>query len=187
MKIKTIGRGMLILCFAFLLAAPLYAADRPSTGQPSGDTPQTGDEQLSKQDAEMVRGKVVKAGDGSYTIETSPGTQVTVRSDGSTKFENDYKGMEGDWIEAVVSPEMHIATLKKSTPAYSTEGHVLTVNKEFFVVKDSAGKEIRLNLAKDTAFQGNYKVGDRVKAEFTPEGRALSIKPAKPPVGPPGA
>jgi len=187
MKIQTMGRSMLTMFSALLLAAPLYAADKPSTGVVPGDTPQTGDEQRSKQDAEMVRGKILKAGDGSYMIETSPGTQVTVRSGRSTKFESDYKGMEGDWVEALISPDMHVESLKKSTPAYSAEGHVLTVGKEFFVVKDSAGKEIRLNIGKDTLFDGNYKVGDRIKAEFTPDGQALSIKPAKPPVGPSGA
>ncbi len=183
------GRSLLAIFSAFMIAMPLYAADRPSTegSKVPGVTPQTGGEELSKKDAEVVRGKILKVGDGLYMIETSPGTQVTIRTGTSTKFESGYKGGEGDWVEALVSPDMHLETLKKSIPAYTTEGHVLTVDKEFFVVKNSAGKEIRLNIGGDTAIQGNYKVGDRIKAEFTPEGKTLSIKPAKPPVGPPGA
>jgi hypothetical protein len=196
MRIK-MGRSLLAIVSAFMVATPLYAADRPSTenapskesqsGKTPGITPQTGGEALSKKDAEVVRGKILKAGDEVYMIETSPGTQVTIRTGSSTKFESGYKGGEGDWVEALVSPDMHLETLKKSIPAYTTEGHVLTVDKEFFVVKNSAGKEIRLNIGGDSAIQGNYKVGDRIRAEFTPEGKTLSIKPAKPPVGPPGA
>jgi hypothetical protein len=186
---KQMGRTILAIFSAFLVAAPLYAADKPSSegSKIPGITPQTGGEELAKKDAEVVRGKILKVGDEVYMIETSPGTQVSIRTGTSTKFQNNYKGQEGDWIEALVSPDMHLETLKKSIPAYSTEGHVLTVEKEFFVVKNSAGKEIRLNIGGDSAIQGNYKVGDRIRAEFTPEGKTLSIKPAKPPVGPPGA
>jgi hypothetical protein len=182
---------------AFVIATPGLAADRPSTDASSstaasqgdripGNIPQTGDEDSMK-DAELIRGKLLKAGEELYTIETSPGTQMSVRTGPKTKYEGNYKGMEGDWIEALVSPDMHIETLKKSTPAYSVEGSVLNVDKEFFVVKDSAGKEIRLNIGNDTEFQGSHKVGDRIRAEFTPDGKALSIKPTKVPVGPPGA
>jgi len=175
---------------------PLLAADRPSTDdsrskgsqgvQTPGSTPQTGDEASTK-DAEWVRGKLLKTADGLYTVETSPGTQISVRTGSNTKYEADYKGVEGDWVAALVSPDMHLETLKKATPAYTVEGSVLNVDKEFFVVKDSAGKEIRLNIGNDTKFQGAHKVGDRVRAEFTPDGKALSIKPTQPPVGPPGA
>jgi len=185
---------MVVLILGMVVATPLYAADQPtgsSKGSKAldipGNIPQSGDESLAKKDAEVLRGKLVKVEDQMYTLETSPGKQVSIRSGQSTKFESDYKGMTGDWIEALVTPDMHLQSLKKSTPAYIVEGSVLKVEKDSLVVKDSSGKEIRLRMGKDAKIQGSHKVGDSVKAVFTPEGEVLSIKPAKAPIGPEGA
>jgi hypothetical protein len=193
---RQISLTMIGVFAAFIAGTPLFAADtlspddsrsKGSKGvQIPGSTPQTGDEASTK-DADWVRGKLIKTGDGLYIFETSPGTQISVRTGSNTKYDGNYKGVEGDWIQALVSPDMNLETLKKATPGYTVEGSVLNVDNEFFVVKDSAGKEIRLNIGGDTKFQGAHKVGDRVRAEFTPEGKALSIKPIQPPVGPPGA
>jgi hypothetical protein len=185
---------MVVLILGMVVATPLYAADQPADSSKGskaldipGNIPQSGDESLAKKDAEVLRGKLVKVEDQMYTLETSPGKQVSIRSGQSTKFESDYKGMTGDWIEALVTPDMHLQSLKKSTPAYIVEGSVLKVEKDSLVVKDSSGKEIRLRMGKDAKIQGSHKVGDSVKAVFTPEGEVLSIKPAKAPIGPEGA
>jgi hypothetical protein len=185
---------MVVLILGMVVATPLYAADQPADSSKGskaldipGNIPQSGDESLAKKDAEVLRGKLVKVEDQMYTLETSPGKQVSIRSGQSTKFESDYKGMTGDWIEALVTPDMHLQSLKKSTPAYMVEGSVLKVEKDSLVVKDSSGKEIRLRMGKDAKIQGSHKVGDSVKAVFTPEGEVLSIKPAKAPIGPEGA
>jgi hypothetical protein len=184
---------MAVLILGCVSAMPLYAADEPrgtskapkATDLP-GIIPQTGGEELAKKDAEHMRGKLIKVEKEMFTLETSPGKQVSIRTGPNTKFEQGYKGMEGDWVEAHVAPDMHVQSLKKSTPAYTLEGNVLKVDGDFVVVKDSSGKETRLQTGKDTKFQGSHKVGDSIRAEFTPEGQALSIKSAKAPIGPPG-
>ena len=140
-----------------------------------------------KKDAEAMRGKLLRVEGELYTIETSPGKQVTARTGSNTKFEKNFKGMEGDWIEATVSPDMHIQALKKSTPAYTLEGDVLKVDGDFFTVMGEGGKEVRLQTGKDTKLTGSHKVGDRIRAEYTPDGQALSIKEVKIPRGPGGA
>jgi hypothetical protein len=182
-----------ILVLGWVVATPLYAADQPAgsskgskTLDTPGNIPQSGDESLAKKDAEVLRGKLVKVEDQMYILETSPGRQVSIRSGQNTKFESDYKGMTGDWIEALVTPDMHLQSLKKSTPAYMVEGSVLKVEKDSLVVKDSSGKEIRLRMG-NAKIQGSHKVGDSIRAEFTPEGEVLSIRPAKAPIGPEGA
>jgi hypothetical protein len=191
---KQLNWVMAILVLGCVNITSLYAADQPSDSPKGskaldipGNIPQSGDESLAKKDAEVLRGKLIKVEDQIYTLETSPGRQVSIRSGQSTKFESDYKGMTGDWIEALVTPDMHLQSLKKSTPAYTVEGSVLKVEKDFLVVKDSLGKEIRLRMGKDAKIQGSHKVGDSIKAEITPEGQVLSIKPSKPSVGPEGA
>ena len=173
------------LFLGFTSFGSLYAADQSSSSDSSkvrentGEIPQTGDQLTAQRDAEVFRGKLVKVDAGMYTVETSPGRQVNIRSGGTTKFEDNYMGAEGDWIEAVVSPDMHVTSIKKATPAYIWEGDLLKVDGDFFVVKDDNGKEIRLQTGKDSKLTGSHKVGDRIRAEYTPEGRVLSVKPAK--------
>jgi hypothetical protein len=184
---------MIALLLGFTSFGLVQAAEESSSSRDSsklqdtrGEIPQTGDQLTAQRDAEVFRGKLVKIDAGMYTVETSPGKQVNIRSGKTTKFEDNYHGMEGDWIEAVVSPDMHVESIKKGTPAYIWEGDLLKVDGEFFVVKDDNGKEIRLQTGKDSKLTGSHKVGDRVRAEYTPEGQVLSVKPAKPMRGPGG-
>ena len=179
---KQVSWIMLSTFLGLINSAWLYAAE-PMT--PSGP-PQTGDETLAKKDAEVMRGKLLKVEGELYTVETSPGTQVTVRTGGNTKFDGNFKGAAGDWIEATVSPDMHIQSVKKSTPAYTLEGDVLKVDGNFLTVTGEGGKEVRLQTGKDTQLTGNHKVGDRIRAEYTPDGQVLSIKPIKITRGPGG-
>ena len=179
---KQISLIMLSMFLGFSSSTSLYAAEQMIPGGP----PQTGDETLAKKDAEVMRGKLLKVEGELYTVETSPGKQVSVRSGGNTKFDGNFKGGVGDWIEAIVTPDMHIQSLKKSTPAYTLEGDVLKVDGDFLTVTGEGGKEVRLQTGKDTKLTGKHKVGDRIRAEYTPDGQVLSIKPIKIPRGPGG-
>jgi len=178
---KKVSWIMLSMFLGFISSTSLYAAEIIPSGPP-----QTGDETLAQKDAEVMRGKLLKVEGELYTVETSPGKQVSVRTGSSTKFDGNFKGMEGDWIEAMVTPDMHIQSLKKSTPAYTLEGDVLKVDGDFLTVTGEGGKEVRLQTGKDTKLTGKHKVGDRIRAEYTPDGQVLSIKPIKIPRGPGG-
>jgi hypothetical protein len=180
------GWMMVALFLAFTSVGSVYAADQSKARDDRGEIPQTGDQLTSKSDADVLRGKLVKVDAGTYTLETSPGRQVNIRTGGTTKFEENYHGMEGDWIEALVSPDMHVESIKKAEPAYIGEGDLLRVDGDFFVVKDESGKEIRLQTGKDSKLTGSHKVGDRIRAEYTPDGKVLSVKPAKIMRGPGG-
>jgi len=181
---------MLALFLGFIAATSVYGADQPAAGSSKveipGNIPQTGDEALAKRDAEVMRGKLLKIDDRLYTVETAPGSQVSMRAGSATKFDSDYKGVEGDWIEALVTPDMHIQSLKKAPPAYTVEGSVLRVDGDFLVLKDTSGKETRLQTSRDTKMEGSHKVGERIRAEYAPDGRVLSVKPAKIQRGPEG-
>src|SRR5439155_26297279 len=114
---KQVSWLMLSMFLGFISSTSLYAAEQ---NIPSGPPP-TGDESLAKKDGEIMRGKVLKVEGELFTIETSPGKQVTARTGSNTKFEGNFKGIEGDWIDATVAPDMHIQSVKKSTPAYTLE------------------------------------------------------------------
>ena len=183
---------MIAVLIGFTIFGSLYAADQSSSRDSSkaqenrGEIPQTGDQLTAEKDAEVFRGKLVKIDAGTYTMETSPGRQVTIRSERETKFEGNYMGAEGDWIEATVTPDMHMESIKKSTPAYIWEGDVPKVDGDAFVLKDDSGKEIRLQTGSDTKLTGSHKVGDRIRAQYTPDGKVLSVTPAKITRGPSG-
>ncbi len=60
------------------------------------------------------------------------------------------------------------------------KGDLLKIDGEFYVVKDMAGKEIRLHVDKTSQLDGTFKAGDKIEAQATEKGHASSIKQAKP-------
>lgn len=169
----------MILGFGLAMLPAISLAAEGTTPQGSASEFSGNAPQPRTEHAVVVRGKLIKFDERLYTVETGPGTQTDMRVSKLTKFENDYKGIQGDWIEANVSQDGSILWLKKSSPAYTLEGDVLKMEGDVFVVKDASGKEIRLQKGSDTKIVGSHKVGERIRAEYTPDGKALSIKPAK--------
>ena len=55
------------------------------------------------------------------------------------------------------------------------QGDLLKVEGEFYVVKDMTGKEVRLHVDKTTKLEGSFNAGDRIEAQVTEKGHALSI------------
>ena len=69
---------------------------------------------------------------------------------------------------------------KSSAAAGQTiKGEVQKVEGENYTIKDASGKEVRIHVDKSTKTQGALKVGDKVEAETTSEGHAISVKAAK--------
>ncbi len=58
----------------------------------------------------------------------------------------------------------------------SITGEILRVQGELFVVKDEAGKEVKLHVDQSTQKSGDLKKGDKIEAEISPKGHAVSIK-----------
>jgi hypothetical protein len=60
------------------------------------------------------------------------------------------------------------------------KGDLLKIDGEYYVVKDTAGKEVRLHVDKTSQLDGTFKAGDKIEAQATDKGHASSIKQAKP-------
>jgi hypothetical protein len=60
-------------------------------------------------------------------------------------------------------------------------GDLLKIEGDFCVVKEMAGKEVRLHVDQTTQLEGTIKVGDKVEAQATDKDHALSIKHVPPP------
>ena len=62
----------------------------------------------------------------------------------------------------------------------TVKGDLLQIVGDFYVVKDTAGKEVRLHVDKTSQLDGTFKAGDKIEAQATDKGHASSIKQAKP-------
>jgi len=58
------------------------------------------------------------------------------------------------------------------------KGDLLRIDGEFYVVKDTSGKEVRLHVDTTSRLEGTFKAGDKIEAQASDKGHALSIKPA---------
>ena len=62
----------------------------------------------------------------------------------------------------------------------TVKGDLLKIDGDYYVVKDMAGKEVRLHVDKTSQLDGTFKAGDKIEAQTTDKGHASSIKQAKP-------
>lgn len=62
----------------------------------------------------------------------------------------------------------------------TVNGDLLKIDGEFYVVKDMAGKEIRLHVDKTTTLEGSINVGEKVESQATEKNHAMSIRHVQP-------
>jgi hypothetical protein len=62
----------------------------------------------------------------------------------------------------------------------TVKGDLLKIDGEFYVVKDTAGKEVRLHVDKTSQLDGTFKAGDKIEAQATDMNHAGSIKHVQP-------
>ena len=92
-------------------------------------------------------------------------------------------------IGVVVVPLSYAADLTESPTLKTIKGDLLKIDGEFYVVKDMAGKEIRLHTDKTTVLDDAIKAGDKVQVQAIAASRpyksgfvdhAVSIKQVQP-------
>jgi len=135
---------------------------------------------------QTVQGDVLKIEGDSYVVKDMTGKEIRLHVDKTTKLEGSFKA--GDKIEAQVTEKGHALGITKPLVAdaqipgpQTVKGDVLKMDGEFYIVKDMAGKEIRLHVDKTTELEGSFKAGDQIEARATEKDHALSIKHAQPP------
>ena len=77
-----------------------------------------------------------------------------------------------------LAPLTHAADEPAAAGAQTVKGDLLKIEGEFYVVKDTSGKELRLHVDGSTKLEGTIKAGDKIEAQATDKGHAESIKPA---------
>jgi ketosteroid isomerase-like protein len=122
----------------------------------------------------VLKGRMLKIEKGFYVLESAPGKEVRVSAPLDASVDDMGKSLVGEWIEAQISSDLHVTSIKKSTPRYMVEGDLLKAEGDIFIVADGLGNPIQLRVTKDTKGE-TYKIGDRIKAEFSPDGHAIII------------
>ena len=75
------------------------------------------------------------------------------------------------------------ASPKPVSPAatvQSFKGQIVTIEGEHYIVKDATGKEVRLHVNQETVLQSGLRVGDKVDAEVSANGHAVTLLRALP-------
>lgn len=85
-------------------------------------------------------------------------------------------------ILGVVMASYSFAADDMAAPSTQTvKGDLLRIDGDFYLLKDRAGKEIRLHVDKTSQLDGTFKPGDKIEAQATETGHAKSIRPANQP------
>jgi hypothetical protein len=77
-----------------------------------------------------------------------------------------------------MAPLTYAAEPMAAPGSQAIKGDLLKIDGEFYVVKDASGKEVRLHVDKTSKLEGSFKAGDKIEAQASDKGHALSIKPA---------
>jgi hypothetical protein len=84
-------------------------------------------------------------------------------------------------ILGVVMASLSFAAGDMAAPSTQTiKGDLLKIDGEFYVVKDMAGKEIRLHVDKTSQLDGTFKAGDKIEVQATEKNHAVSIRDVQP-------
>ena len=128
-----------------------------------------------KAESETLKGKLLKIERAFYVIESAPGKEVRVSAPLDPTVDDSGRLLIGEWIETQISSDLHVTSIKKSAARYTVEGDLIRTEGDVYVVADGTGNHVQLRVTKDTKLDGSYKIGDKIKAEFTPDGYATFI------------
>jgi hypothetical protein len=103
---------------------------------------------------------------GAYALEPFDAAPAAALENSTTLLEETAGARENPAIDEVTPPETEFGDV--------INGEIINIEGEFFVIKDPAGKEVRVIVDADTLFADGvedseaFKAGDTVEAELTP-------------------
>ena len=65
----------------------------------------------------------------------------------------------------------------------SVNGELLRIEGEYFVIRDSSGQEVKLQVDKETKMENAVQVGDRIEAQVSGGNHAETVRSVKKPSG----
>jgi ketosteroid isomerase-like protein len=151
-------------------------SNKNDSSRSKDQVPARSTEEATKPDFALLKGRLIKIERGFYVIESAPSKEIRVSAPLDTAVDENGRAFVGEWIEAQISSDLHVIAIKKAPPTYTIEGDLIKMEGDTYIVADSPGNPVTLKLNKDTKADGTAKVGDRIRTEFAPDGRAISIR-----------
>ena len=136
---------------------------------------------------QTVKGDLLKIDGEFYVLHDMTGKEIRLHVDQDTKTDGGFK--TGDKVEAQVTDKGHAFSIKHVNAGSggiavldpkTVNGDMLKIDGEYYVVHDMTGKEIRLHVDKETKLDGDFKTGDKIEAQVTAKGHAVSMKHGNP-------
>jgi NMD protein affecting ribosome stability and mRNA decay len=168
---KLIGQFLLAAVLLVGITAVSHAADEMAAPGP-----------------QSVKGDLLKIEGDFYVVQTITGKEVRVHVDKTTKLDGAFK--TGEELEVQMTDKGHAFSIKHANAAsggmaapgsQTVKGDLLKIEGESYVVHDLKGKEVRLHVDQTTKLEGGaFKTGDKVEAQVTEKGHAVSMAHANP-------
>ena len=173
------GSGLLAIALTISAVSVLYAA-KDSVAQQSDQQQSQNQVQPGTED-ETLKGQLISKDERYWTVETYPGSQMQIRVSGASNIDKDLE--VGQWVEFRETPDRFAEFVKESSPGYTLYGDLFRIDGEHYMLTDASGREITFRIGGDAKGNSQVRMGDHVKLEMTPDGQAISIRPAKKLVG----
>jgi hypothetical protein len=168
---KLIGQFVLAMAFTVGIIASSYAAG-----------------EMAAPGSQSIKGDLLKIEGEFYVVETTAGKEVRVHVDKTTNLDGTFK--TGEELEVQMTDKGHAFSIKHVNAAsggmaapgpQTVTGDLLKIEGESYVVHDLKGKEVRLHVDQTTKLEGGaFKTGDKVEAQVTEKGHAVSMIHANP-------
>lgn len=130
--------------------------------------------------SKLIEGNVLKIEGELHTVHDKAGHEVRLHVDKTTHLEGgEFKA--GDKVEAHVTEKGHVRSMihvtasgTMATPGSRiVEGDVLKTEREYYMVRDRSGHDVRLHVDKTTHLDGGaFRVGDSLEPYVTDTGHA---------------
>jgi len=174
------------LLLGFIAAAPAEAVElAPDPHAPAPHAPAKVAAEASESGPQTIKGEVVKIDGRFYVVKDQQGKEIRLLVSKDTEMAGVFKS--GDKIEVQTSPIEHAMSISTAgtqprevgTTLQTVTGELVKIEGQHYIVKDHAGKELRLHVGEDTKVADSLKPGATIEALISPVEHAVFIKAGK--------
>ena len=115
----------------------------------------------------FLQGEVMRIDGDGYVIRESGGRDMRLLVDNTTRFDRNIT--VGDRVVAITNPmpsdAPYVTTMHRLDSPHITQGEVVWTDETAYVVRDTTGRDVRLQTNSATVRNDNIRVGDRIIAD----------------------
>lgn len=140
------------------------------------------------QASEKIEGVLIKIDGRYFVVKDMHGKYVRLLITEDTQRTRPFK--PGDRIVAWTAPVEHAMAIRAMVQPPDTEEHIeepseasrvvrgvlKKIHDQFYVIRDSQGKEVRVQISEDTEMAGEFSPGERIEVFLSPLEHAIAIR-----------